>query len=344
MMPEHYRAMKRRQGFMFFSWSMLSGMIGSISMDRLPKPDIILTHESDLDGLVSGCLLKRLAQHMFQVDVPLAAYHLPQWQNRQMTERAAWVCDLTLDARVDRQGWVVVDHHPSAHQPKRATYVFSQEKSASRLCYDLLEKEGIGNPELERLVHLTNVADLFLESDPDFEMACDYAELVKAYHFHPLVKLLEGRVESILNHPLLEVMQVKRSVEDPIGLDWARRHLEPLAPGVSSVDLAIGNHNVIMNQLLKDSSLEDQVLLSVSRRAPYQYGVSLRSRNGKARDVAVQLHGGGHPNAAGATLPKSVKSVSTGLDYIRQVLSPKQELKPDGGLSDLASALDALQD
>ena len=311
-------------------------------MDRLPKPDIILTHESDLDGLVSGCLLKRLAQHLFQVDVPLAAYHLPQWQNRQMTERSAWVCDLSMDGRVDREDWVVVDHHPSPHLPKRARYVFSTEKSAAKLCYDLLEEEGIGNPELERLVHLTNVADLFRESDPDFAMACDYAELVKAYHFHPLMKLLEGRLESILDHPLLEVMKVKRSVEDPIGLDWAKRHLETLAPGVSSVDLAIGNHNVIMNQLLKDPALADQVLLSVSRRAPYQYGVSLRSRNGKARDVAIKLHGGGHPNAAGATLPKSVKSVTTGLDYIRQVLSPKPEVTPDGGLSDLASALDAL--
>lgn len=48
---------------MFFSWSMLSGMIGSIPMDRLPKPDIILTHESDLDGLVSGCLLPGYVGH-----------------------------------------------------------------------------------------------------------------------------------------------------------------------------------------------------------------------------------------------------------------------------------------
>src|SRR5262249_9613927 len=40
-------------------------------MVSLPKPQIILTHGSDLDGLVSGVLLQRLAKKMFAVEVPL---------------------------------------------------------------------------------------------------------------------------------------------------------------------------------------------------------------------------------------------------------------------------------
>jgi len=98
-----------------------------------------------------------------------------------------------------------------------------------------------------------------------------------------------------------------------------------------------------MNQLLKEPELSDHVLISVSRRAPYQFGVSLRSRNGKAREVASKLQGGGHANAAGATLPKSVKSVTTGVEYIRQLLAPKNIADSDeNGLSGLASALDNL--
>ena len=31
-------------------------------MMALPQPDVILTHESDLDGLVAGVLLQRLAK------------------------------------------------------------------------------------------------------------------------------------------------------------------------------------------------------------------------------------------------------------------------------------------
>ena len=42
-------------------------------MIALPKPDVILTHESDLDGLLSGVLLTRLARHLFGVAVPLEA-------------------------------------------------------------------------------------------------------------------------------------------------------------------------------------------------------------------------------------------------------------------------------
>lgn len=311
-------------------------------MNELQKPQIILTHESDLDGLVSGCLLKRLAQHLFGEDVPLAAYHLAPWQSRQMLEHVAWVSDLSMEARLDREGWLVVDHHPAKHQPTKARYHFDSQQCAASLAYQLLQEHGLGNPQLDVLVHLTRVADLFLESDADFERACDHAELVKAYHFHPLMKLLEGKLEDLLDHPLLEVIQVKRRVEDPMGLEWALRHTQPVAPGVTHVELCLGNQNLIMNQLLKDPAMEDQVLLSIGRRAPNQYGVSLRSRNGKAGEVAGRLMGGGHPNAAGATLPKSVKSFQAGMDYITQQLQPALPQPPQSGLEDLESALGEL--
>ncbi|MEK9862550.1 MAG: DHH family phosphoesterase, partial [Verrucomicrobiota bacterium] len=104
-------------------------------MNELQKPQIILTHESDLDGLVSGCLLKRLAQHLFGEDVPLAAYHLAPWQSRQMLEHVAWVSDLSMEARLDREGWLVVDHHPAKHQPTKARYHFDSQQCAASLAY-----------------------------------------------------------------------------------------------------------------------------------------------------------------------------------------------------------------
>ena len=36
-------------------------------MVSLPRPEVILTHESDLDGLVSGVLLQRLAEKIFGI-------------------------------------------------------------------------------------------------------------------------------------------------------------------------------------------------------------------------------------------------------------------------------------
>ena len=40
-------------------------------MGTLMEPQVVLTHESDLDGLVSGLLLQRLAGQMFGSDVAL---------------------------------------------------------------------------------------------------------------------------------------------------------------------------------------------------------------------------------------------------------------------------------
>ena len=69
-------------------------------------------------------------------------------------------------------------------------------KSAGLLCYELCRQQGLGSPALDRLVHLNNVADLFLEDDPDFELACDYANLVKIYQFWNLHALIGGEIEN----------------------------------------------------------------------------------------------------------------------------------------------------
>src|SRR6186713_26792 len=136
-------------------------------IDSLPKPDVILTHESDLDGLLSGLLLQRLARKLYGATVRLEAYHYHPWRQREMRENAAWVADFAFEPRLERRNWLVVDHHTT--------------KSAGLLCYELCVQYGLGSPALERLVHLNNVSDLFLEEDPDFVIAGDYANLVKHY-------------------------------------------------------------------------------------------------------------------------------------------------------------------
>ena len=82
----------------------------------LPKPEVILTHESDLDGFLSGLLLQRLAKHLFGVEIPLQAYHYQAWKTRDLRERSAWVCDFSFEARLDKPDWVVIDHHPNGFE------------------------------------------------------------------------------------------------------------------------------------------------------------------------------------------------------------------------------------
>ena len=66
-------------------------------MTPLPRPEVILTHESDLDGFLSGLLLQRLARKLFNSEVPLQAYHYNFWKQRELRESAAWVADFNFE-------------------------------------------------------------------------------------------------------------------------------------------------------------------------------------------------------------------------------------------------------
>src|SRR5436190_14757514 len=80
----------------------------SRGMVALPRPEVICTHESDLDGLVSGLLLQRLAEKLFGQRPPLEAYHNHNWKQRSLSEKAAWVADMTFETRLDRPNWVII--------------------------------------------------------------------------------------------------------------------------------------------------------------------------------------------------------------------------------------------
>jgi oligoribonuclease NrnB/cAMP/cGMP phosphodiesterase (DHH superfamily) len=292
-------------------------------MTELPKPEIIFTHESDLDGLVAGLLLQKLARKLYGKDVPLEAYHYNYWKQRELREKAAWVTDFTFETRLDKSEWAVIDHHVTDAAPKYARLVHDVSKSAGLLCYELCQEYGVSSPALDRLVHLNNVADLFLEDDPDFILAGDYANLVKIYQFWNLHSLIGGDIEKLLDHPLLEVMAVKRRIEDPIGYEWSKSNVTELSPTVGYVETVVGNNNLIVHQLLEKHAVKYPVLVTLFRRANNVVIASFRSRNGDALKVAEKFQGGGHANAAGAMLPKSVRHIPDAVEYLRQILHPK---------------------
>jgi hypothetical protein len=186
----------------------------------------------------------------------------------------------------------------------------------------LCREAGLGSPELDRLVHLSNVADLFLEEDPDFELASDYANLVKTYQFWNLHNLVDGQIERLLDHPLLEVMAVKRRIEDPIGLEWSLQNLHAVTPEVGLVETTIGNTNLVVHQMLEKKLTPYKVLITLFKKANGTMIASFRSANGEALQVAARFQGGGHANAAGATLPRSVRNLADATDYLQRALMP----------------------
>ena len=312
-------------------------------MDTLPKPEVIITHESDLDGFVAGLLLSRLAKRLFGEDIRLEAYHYNNWKLRDLREKSAWICDINFETRMDRPNWVIIDHHATESKPTQARFIHNIGKSAGLLAYELCKESGLGSPELDRLVELNNVADLFLENHPNFVQANDYANLVKTYQFWNLHALIEGQLERLLDHPLLEVMAVKRRVEDPIGVAWSRNNVTEISPTVGCVDTVVGNVNLVIYQLLETQATPYPVLVTLLRRGNMGIVASLRSRNGEAIRIAEKLQGGGHANACGATLPRSIKNIPDAIDYLRQILNPPPPRKepPPNNLAALLSNFEA---
>ena len=289
-----------------------------MSASPLAPPEVILTHESDLDGFVSGFLLQRLAKHLFGGDFEVQAYHYQGWKTRTLRERVAWVADFTFEARLDRPDWLVLDHHAAPAQVKHARLMHDPTKSAAQLCYDLAIQYGLKTPKLDRLVHWTNLGDLFLEQDPEFGLACDYAALVKTYGFWNLHQIIGGDLEALFEHPLLEVMSTKRRVEDPIGYALAASNQTEISPTIGTVRPPVGNTNLIVHRLLNTGDTKYSVLLSLYRKGVGNFVVSFRSLNGEALTVAQKFEGGGgHSNAAGATLPKGINNYDDAIEYLR---------------------------
>ena len=309
-------------------------------MVLLPEPEIILTHESDLDGFVSGLLLRKLAQTLHGIDCEMQAWNNEAWAKRQLLERSAWVCDLTFEKRMDKPSWVVIDHHQIQDTPTHTQLIHSTEKSASLLCYELCKEAGISSPKLDKIVHFSNIADLFLESDPDFDIAIDYANLIKTYTFWKFYDVIEGDLERLYEHPLLQVMTVKREIENPIGLEWSRKNIIEITPEIAVVEIAVGNTNQIIHQLLKEFSGKYSVLITLYRKVNSSVVISLRSINGKALDIARKLGGGGHPNACGATLPKSVRTIQEGITYLQAILKAPSPVTSFNSLDDLLNGID----
>jgi len=308
-------------------------------MSEFLQPEVVVTHESDLDGFVAGHLLQRLANKLFDQETKLQAWNYTNWERRPLREKCAWVTDLNFSQRMDKENWLIVDHHQTDVEPKHARLILDHSKSASVLCYELCKEEGLGNEKLDRLVHLTNVGDLYLTDDPDFTEAIDYGSLIKQYMFWNIAKLIEGDLESLVDHPLIGVIATRRQVENPLGYEFAKAHITPLSDTVAMTESPIGDTNAVVHQLLEEKATPHPVILTAVTRNR-SVSVSLRSRNGEALAVAKQLQGGGHPNACGATLPQSIQRIPDAVGYLKKTLNPK----PGGdGLGNLGDALEGLE-
>ena len=108
------------------------------------------------------------------------------------------------------------------------------------------------------------------------------------------------------------------------------------------MDTVVGNTNLIVHQLLEKKATDYAVLVTLFKRANNLVIASFRSRNGEALKVAEKFQGGGHANAAGALMPKSVRNIPDAVDYLRQILQPKTGVsQPFNNMESLFASIEA---
>jgi len=91
------------------------------------------------------------------------------------------------------------------------------------------------------------------------------------------------------------------------------------------VDTVVGNNNLVVHRLLEEQATKYPVLVTLFRRGNLVFA-SFRSRDGEALKVAEKFQGGGHANAAGAILPKSIRNLPDAVEYLRQILNPRRDV------------------
>ena len=212
----------------------------------------------------------------------------------------------------------MIDHHAIEIQPKSAAFIHDVTNPAGLLCYELCQQHGLGSPELDRLVHLNNVGDLFLEDDPDFVAGQRFRQPGQDLSVLESARSDRGPIGTAAGPPAAGGDGGQTPHRRPAGLRVEQAQRRGNRPAVGFVDTVVGNTNLIVHQLLEKKATQYPVLLTLFRKANNTVVVSLRSRNGEALKVAEKLQGGGHANACGATLPRSVKNIPDAVDYLRQ--------------------------
>jgi nanoRNase/pAp phosphatase (c-di-AMP/oligoRNAs hydrolase) len=105
------------------------------------------------------------------------------------------------------------------------------------------------------------------------------------------------------------------------------------------VETIVGNSNQIVHRLLESRATKYPVLVTLYRRTN-QVFASFRSRGGEALKIAEKFQGGGHANASGAILPKSIRNIDDGINFLRQMLQPKADA-PLNSLEGLFTGFDS---
>lgn len=283
----------------------------------MSKSSVIVTHD-DLDGVTCAILFKAV----YGDD---GEYYLENYDTvneriiRIITEAkpdVLFICDISpsrdvaeilnqydIKLRSLGDGFVqLLDHHKTAQWLSCYSWAeISVDRCGAHLLFDFIRwnMADIGNDvnfiwQYEDLVYHANDYDLWLHESP---------------HSTVLNQLLtalgpERFIKRFLSNPSVELTEVEKFIVE-IEQEKAEKYIAEAVKNARFYQdnyLAVTIADKYVSQIGDKLSNVASIAVIVN---PYQGKVSLRSKNIDVAEIARRLGGGGHPKAAGFSLPQS---------------------------------------
>ena len=218
--------------------------------------------------------------------VPLEAYNYQNWKLREPRGAiTAWVCDLSFEPRLDTRragsSWTTMPPSSRAERPPVSCCTTLRRSGRVESAMICAASKRTDRPSLTGWSTSTTSPICTSTQTTNFRWPWITPNLVKTYHFWYLLALVEGKFEALFDHPLLEVMAVKRRVEDPLGYEWCAKNVVRLSPLAGYVPTIIGNNNIIAHQLLERKATPFGVMVTLFKKANNTVVASLRSRQAR---------------------------------------------------------------
>jgi SPP1 gp7 family putative phage head morphogenesis protein len=285
----------------------------NFTFESLKEPVAIYCHVDDMDGLLGGVSMQRLAWVIFGKVVPV----IPMtYGNSKLInpKDPCWTIDLDLHnhAIADNPDCFIVDHHiwedvPAGSYWIDGTETMSAAGMACRLFNEAIESGcGVmtnvrGMMISKNLYETVEVGDCWKDADPRFELSRDIQYFMTTIGFDAMWVRFANNIENILIAPELPYMHEKRVKDEMEQVANARQHLIPVSWG-SIVDSPAGSF--VATIIAKETNKP----VAYIKASGVGSCVCFKSSNGEAIKLSKSLGGGGHANSAGAYIdaPKAV--------------------------------------
>lgn len=277
---------------------------------------VLIITDNDADGLASSFLIESVARSnhnkVTKIAVPQQAFKQAICDIDFNTFDGVFVADLSLDEQTcdmlfERFGsnFLVFDHHASAswlNDKPYAVYDTSGEYAACMLVYESFSVEPSAKIDIfYKLVEYISDRDVWQFKLHASKEVNTWISTVRMDD----IKCFEDTAYQI-NNNLDNVIKLGRAIIGHVN-NTAFKYIRRFGEGkskkivVKGIDIPVFNNtndiSEVLHQFLEYTNLH--IAASYFLDENLDIIVSLRSNDGSAKDIAVTMGGGGHPNAAG---------------------------------------------